>query len=207
MSVPHPTGIETCLIQDLSSAVSSDLSLLAIAPHLPESPAETSARLHHFFVAAYLFIPVLLRQEIISAFEDGEHVRSLPFRALLFSVLSMSVASIIAEEDSPEKAVTPEVKASTHRILRSYIDATKRCNSLLEAQEDTETLAGVVVPIHLFMTFEWIKEHQSSWDALQLAITRAQKLKMVRWVPDMWKSAPTEGFLFFSTRLKVYYLL
>ena len=157
--------------------------MLAADP-LPEYKDAVSLRLKTFFTSLGGYLPVLSHSEMMEAFSKDLHDSSMHFRALVLSASAW--ACTLAKGDGAS-------------VIQTYLQAARQALSLSETQT-ADTIATIVTCLHLFMTFEWLEDHINSWEFLQMAITRAQKLKI-----DQWDSVL--GDVFWSTRLRLYYLL
>ena len=184
-------------------------------PPLPESSEAIRNRLANFFPVMASYIPVLSAVDMLDAFDKEMHQRSIHFRALVLSTVALgATVSIIATRRKTIPTGTGcEVRcnkfapAPTKDLVYTYLTEAKRANSLPDSVSPHESsVSGIVTCIHLFMAFEWLKDHDSSWQYLQMAITRAQKLKIDQWGEEV-VAASDERRMFLSTRLRIFYLL
>ena len=160
------------------------------------------------------YIPVLDKNDMMDAFANGMHERSIHYRAVVLSTVALgaTVSVVTARRHTIEAGyekdlLRPTPPGLTKELVYTYLTEAKRANSLPDSISPSESsISGIVTCIHLFMAFEWLKDHDSSWEYLQMAVTRAQKLKVDQWGETELR-ASDERRMFLSTRLRIYWLL
>ena len=147
---------------------------------------------------------------MMGSLEEAAHERSIHLRALILSMCAMTVVSHLSDSQQSHFRALPNSEA----LKSTYMRDAQRANALADSDGEL-SIADVVTSLHLFLAFEWLKDHQRSWDYLQQAITRAQALRIDRLGtvdvegrdPHEPIDAPVRGVAWWATRLRLYYLL
>ena len=181
------------------------------APHetgsLPEGAPQISHRLREYARVLAPYVPVVNSEELSKAYKSGKQDKSNLFRALLLSTLGLAatvgVGSIDVETATASEPSSPVKKQNQadRDMAMTYLENAQAALAMAVCNSEP-TVAAVVTSMHLFMAWEWVREHKKSWLHLQAAISMAQSVGI-----DRIGSKPIPADVFFVTRLKLYYLL
>ncbi|ORY24491.1 hypothetical protein BCR39DRAFT_546817 [Naematelia encephala] len=194
----------------------TDVLLMLTVPPYPEPHEKLRHRLVSFFHILAPYMPMLHQGELMAAFEAEEQDRSIHFRALTLSMFAMAAASglhrstyLTAENETSLES--PDEAGMSEQVKTAYLRDAQLANSLCDSDGNI-SIANVTTSLHLFLTFEWLKDHNRSWSYLQQAVTRAQELKIdhvahieTNHGPD--GNGPACDTAWWATRLRLYYIL
>jgi len=111
------------------------------------------------------------QSDMMSAFAREEHKGSIHYRALVLSTVALGATvsivashrrSIAKSDGGRDTEAYPPAPGLTKDLVYTYLMETKRANSLSDSQSLSESsVSGIVTCIHMFMAFEWLKDHEA----------------------------------------------